>query len=315
MDNYSKLYSEIVMSSIWAEDDKTRLVWITMLALKDQVGYVPAAIPGLAGAARVSIDDCEKAINKLESPDKYSRTPDNEGRRIQKVKGGWIVLNHKAFNERGMSELQKEQNRERVRRYREKHHDVMQCNGVCNADVMVKPTNINTNININQDKNKNLSDKSDDVNVYPDDFVQFWKSYPRKEAKKKALKAWKKAKDKPVIKELLRIIETQKQSEQWQKDGGQFIPMPEAWLNAGRWMDEPTKPPAPAAHKDAPHRQSFEEIRNEIVLQLEEAHRAGGNSVSQRITALNDTYRTVPKQNGISVVNAAYEIFKFRNKK
>lgn len=35
-----KLFGSIVASTIWREDDKTRLVWITLLALSDRDGFV-----------------------------------------------------------------------------------------------------------------------------------------------------------------------------------------------------------------------------------------------------------------------------------
>jgi hypothetical protein len=37
---------------------------------------------------------------------------------------------------------------------------------------------------------------------------------------------------------LLDAIEKHKQSAQWQKDGGQYIPHPATWLNQQRWEDE-----------------------------------------------------------------------------
>lgn len=117
---WSKLYAEIVTSSIWSADDKTRLVWVTLLALKDQNGFVPASIPGLANAARVSVEDCEMAVNLLESPDKYSRTPDHEGRRIAKVDGGWTILNHFKYRDGLTDEPTAAAARERMRRMREK---------------------------------------------------------------------------------------------------------------------------------------------------------------------------------------------------
>ena len=41
---------------------------------------------------------------------------------------------------------------------------------------------------------------------------------------------------------MLDAITTWKRSEQWTKDGGQFIPNPTTWLNGRRWEDElPTK--------------------------------------------------------------------------
>ncbi len=124
MTGYSKLFSDIVTSSIWSEDDKTRIVWITILALKDKDGFVPAAIPGLANAARVSIEECEAAVKKLESPDKYSRTTEYEGRRIRRVDGGWFVLNHLKFRDKLSGDKQAEQARERMRRMRERNKSV-----------------------------------------------------------------------------------------------------------------------------------------------------------------------------------------------
>jgi hypothetical protein len=91
---FAPLHGGILTSSIWQESDATRLVFITMLAMKDADGKVSAAVPGLAHIARVSIEDTRKALKILESPDPESRTEANEGRRIKKVDGGWLVLGH-----------------------------------------------------------------------------------------------------------------------------------------------------------------------------------------------------------------------------
>ena len=37
---------------------------------------------------------------------------------------------------------------------------------------------------------------------------------------------------------MLNAIETAKQSMQWNKDNGQYIPNPATWLNQKRWEDE-----------------------------------------------------------------------------
>jgi len=65
-----------------------------MLAMADQHGRVWGSIPGLANRARVSIEKCEEALAALHSPDKYSRTKEHEGRRIEEIDGGWRLLNH-----------------------------------------------------------------------------------------------------------------------------------------------------------------------------------------------------------------------------
>lgn len=70
------------------------------------------------------------------------------------------------------------------------------------------------------------------------DFDAFWESYPKKTGKKAALKAWRNAKDKPILDAIINAVNIQKQSEQWTKDAGQYIPNPATWINQGRWDDE-----------------------------------------------------------------------------
>lgn len=90
---YTKLFSSIVASTIWRMDDKTRLVWITMLALKNEKHVVEASVPGLADLARVSLEECQEALRKLEEPDEWSRNKEHGGKRIAPVAGGWLILN------------------------------------------------------------------------------------------------------------------------------------------------------------------------------------------------------------------------------
>ena len=45
MHSYTKLFSSIITSTIWMEDDKTRILWITLLAMADQHGEVYSSIP------------------------------------------------------------------------------------------------------------------------------------------------------------------------------------------------------------------------------------------------------------------------------
>lgn len=73
------------------------------------------------------------------------------------------------------------------------------------------------------------------------DFSVFWMAYPKKQDKQNALKAWKKLNpDAETQRKMILAIQAQRASPQWQKDGGQFIPMPSTWLNGRRWEDQPT---------------------------------------------------------------------------
>lgn len=94
---YTKLFSSITESTIWQEPDHIRLAWITMLAMCDRKGRVWASIPGLANRARITLEQAEESIQRFMSPDKYSRTPDHDGRRIEQIDGGWRLLNYDKY--------------------------------------------------------------------------------------------------------------------------------------------------------------------------------------------------------------------------
>jgi hypothetical protein len=101
---YTKLFSSIITSTIWLQDDRTRIVWITMLACADKNGEVQASIPGLARIAGVPVEDCRAAIGIFMSPDPDSRTKDDEGRRIEEIDGGWRLLNYQKYREMASKE-------------------------------------------------------------------------------------------------------------------------------------------------------------------------------------------------------------------
>lgn len=117
---YAKLWSSILNSTIWREDPTTKVVWITLLCMADKFGEVHSSVPGLADAARVSIEDTDRALAKFKSPDPHSRTPEYEGRRIADIKGGWLLLNFEEHRDRISKDQQNLRAAERAKRYRER---------------------------------------------------------------------------------------------------------------------------------------------------------------------------------------------------
>ena len=86
---------------------------------------------------------------------------------------------------------------------------------------------------------KQVKEKSKTENKQQEYFSIFWASYPKKVGKGAAEKSWKKIKPtKDLLEKMLNAIETAKQSMQWNKDNGQYIPNPATWLNQKRWEDE-----------------------------------------------------------------------------
>lgn len=60
------------------------------------------------------------------------------------------------------------------------------------------------------------------------------------------MKAWAKLNpDMALCREMSAALKWQKQSAQWTKDGGQYIPNPGKWLRQRLWEDEPDKPRDP----------------------------------------------------------------------
>lgn len=81
------------------------------------------------------------------------------------------------------------------------------------------------------------------ASVHNQRFEIWWKAYPKKVAKQYALKAWNRIKpDKALFEKMLKALREQKQSEQWRRDNGKYIPNPATWLNGGYWDNESAQP-------------------------------------------------------------------------
>lgn len=136
---FTKLFSSITKSTVWCEPAGTRLVWITMLADCDRYGCVHASIPGLANLARVTVAECEAAINTFLAPDPYSRTPDHEGRRIEPIVGGWRLLNYDLYRGKRDTDAVKQQKRDHMRKVRAEQHENSTCGKTISTSGNEKP--------------------------------------------------------------------------------------------------------------------------------------------------------------------------------
>lgn len=88
-------------------------------------------------------------------------------------------------------------------------------------------------------KKDNTPSKREQEEKYLQMFNEFWKLYPKKRDKANARKKWLKLKpNDELFKTIISALTKQIQSEQWQKDNGQYIPYPTTWINGERWEDE-----------------------------------------------------------------------------
>lgn len=132
-DGYTKLFSDIVDSSIWDESPETCKVWVTLLALSNADGLVRGSVGWLAAKSRVTVAVCEFSIKKFSAPDPKSRTPDNDGRRIEVLEDGWLILNYLIFRDRLSMNPIAVKTRERVRKHRERYHALRNAKSVTPA--------------------------------------------------------------------------------------------------------------------------------------------------------------------------------------
>ena len=83
--------------------------------------------------------------------------------------------------------------------------------------------------------------------ISPVGFDVFWNAYPKKVGKGAAEKAWSKAHINGELQTVLDAIKAQSSTDQWKKDGGQYIPNPATWINQRRWEDGEVKTQSPFA--------------------------------------------------------------------
>jgi hypothetical protein len=95
--------------------------------MKDKDGMIHTSLSGLARRARKTIEETRAAVEKFEAPDPDSRNPENEGRRIRRITGGWQVLNHEWYRNALAPEDQREYERQRKAAQRAKKR---QCAGM-----------------------------------------------------------------------------------------------------------------------------------------------------------------------------------------
>lgn len=125
-------------------------------------------------------------------------------------------------------------------------------------------TNESTNestITLSAKKQQKAKAKTDE------DFELFWNEYPKKRNKGDAEKAWKKIKpNKELQKKIIEAIGLAKQSPDWIKANGQYIPQPASWLNSKGWLDDYSLPNNMAAGQSlSSHSEGFSLSRRKVI--------------------------------------------------
>ena len=107
-------------------------------------------------------------------------------------------------------------------------------------DKQKEDDNHSSNIIKQDTKNKAIKKQNKELNELQEkQFDKFWQAYSKKVSKKQAQKSWKKINPSlELFEKILKALEMVKQTEQWKKDNGKYVPYPATWLNQERWTDE-----------------------------------------------------------------------------
>jgi hypothetical protein len=135
---YGKIFDSMYDSTL-ADDWRALITFQQMIVMCDADGVVDMTPQAISRRTSIPIEHIKAGIEILESTDPYSRTPDNEGRRIERIDEhrpwGWVIVNHSKYKALVDSDTVRAQTRERVRKHREKKKcngksvTVTQCNG------------------------------------------------------------------------------------------------------------------------------------------------------------------------------------------
>lgn len=224
---YNRLFTKILDSSIWLEPTATRIVWVTLIAAMDEDGYAHfSAVENLANRARVTLEEAEKAIECFLAPDENSANPENEGRRIERVPGGFFILNAPEHRQMLNREIQREQIRLRVQR----HRDKQSCNNssVTSALPSVTPASAS--------ESGSASSKGE-ARGKQEAAEEIYQAYPKKVGKPFALKSILRA---MATRDPAFLLERTKAFAAARGADLNFVPHPSTWFNQERFNDDPS---------------------------------------------------------------------------
>jgi len=169
---YTKLYKSIFDGSLYGQFEAIT-TFMAMLALANYHGEVDASPERIAGSLGCKLDFVERGIKSLEAPDKRSRTPDEDGRRILRLKNedgkdrpfGWLIVNYAKYRA-----IRNEEERRTYKREWDRAHRSRNPTNPTRPDR--KPTHTDTELN------KTLNPKREAVDKFLGKFTKSHKVKP-----------------------------------------------------------------------------------------------------------------------------------------
>ena len=217
---YGKVFASMYDGTLCA-NWKALVTFQQFIILADDVGTVDMTPHAISARTGIPLEYIEEGIEVLENDDIYSRSPEQNGRRIERLDDhrpwGWVIINYLKYRNLADHEEKKKKDRERIAQKRaiqnnNENNDLDGCRKVSQSVANVAHTDTDTDTDLS--------------------FAQFWKAYPKKSGKAGAEKKWGRLTN--TERELAirdcqsRYIGTDKQ----------FIPYGSTYLNSKPWLDE-----------------------------------------------------------------------------
>jgi hypothetical protein len=240
---YGKLFASMYDGSLYG-NWKALVTFQQLVILANRDGVVDMTPHALAARTGIPLDIVQAGIEALESPDPFSRTPDNEGRRIERLDDhrpwGWVITNYAKYRDMVRAEEKRAADRDRLAAKRATARDKPR-HVADSGQMSLSVANVaQVEVEVEVDAKKTMATSSPGrEQVLLDRFQSFWALYPRKVKKPSAQKAFLRLR--PTQAELERItagVQRWLTTSQWRKDRGQFIPHPATFLNDRMWEDE-----------------------------------------------------------------------------
>jgi hypothetical protein len=153
---YGKIFSSIYEGTLYGQWEAL-VTFQQFIVLCDADGIVDMTPPAIAARTSIPLEIITKGISILEKVDPYSRTPEQEGRRIELIDAhrpwGWHIVNHQKYQHMQDADTIRAQTRERVRRHREAKADQRYGNeSVTDSNGQKRHTDTDTNTDTGNSK-------------------------------------------------------------------------------------------------------------------------------------------------------------------
>lgn len=227
---YGKIFAKIYEGTLYGKWEAL-VTFQQMIVLCDADGMIDMTPQAIASRTSIPLEIIEKGIAVLEAPDPYSRTPEQEGRRIERIDAhrpwGWHIVNHAKYAALQDAETVRAQTRERVRKHRAAK--ALADDAVTVTDGNGRKRHTDTDTDTKTRKN---------TPPYSGAFLRFWGAWPKSSRKGERPACWEKWRKNDfdlIAEEIIAHVEASKRTEDWAKEGGKFIPAPLVYLNKRRW--------------------------------------------------------------------------------